>query len=365
MKIAFFHELQLGGARRAANEFAKQLKKNYQVDLYTIGEKKEHIEEYTSFTDVYFYKFIHVIWKGRNWKAKFYMDTIELLKLYFLHKKISQDINKIDYDCAFIHGSKYTQAPFILRFIKSKKIYYCQEPLRMVYEDHFFKPKLNTIRRIYENLNRFIRKKTDSTNLRKANLILANSYFTKKNILSAYNVVSKVCYMGIDASLFIPKKIKKDIDILFVGAKDTLNGYPLFINSINRIKNQELNIEYLEGDEKWLTDNDLINLYNRSKVIISFGYNEPFGLVPLEAMACRVPIIALDEGGYRETVINNQTGFLVPRDLNKIAEKIKLLLSNPTIAKKVGANGRREILNKWRWEKRINNLESILLEAKK
>lgn len=363
MKIAFFHELPHGGARRCANDFARYLKYKNKVDLYYV-DSIEHKEEYKNYSNVYYFEFNSKKWSGHNWKAKLYIDTIGLFKLFLLHRKIAEKINKRNYSFVFIHGSKYTQAPFILRFIKSKKIYYCQEPLRMIYENDLSNMNLDLLRKLYERFNRFLRKKIDSENLKKADIVLANSHFTKNNVLTAYNIKSKACYMGVDLSIFKQEKLKKDIDVLFIGAKDYINGYPLFLETLQKINRKNIAIKVIDGS-KWIRDSELVDFYNRSRVVLTLGLNEPFGLVALEAMACGVPIIALDEGGYRETVVNNQTGFLVPRRSKVIAEKIKLFLLHPDIARKFGVNGRNEIIRNWTWEKRIKDLESVLMEAKK
>src|SRR5256885_6808307 len=117
MKIAFFHELHAGGGRRSVNEFARRLRKNHTIDLYIVDEKQNENEK-VFFDTVFFYPFKAKKWTGKDWKAKFYKDTIELFKLYFLHKKIAKEIDSRDYNLVFIDPSKFTQAPFLLRFIK-------------------------------------------------------------------------------------------------------------------------------------------------------------------------------------------------------------------------------------------------------
>lgn len=363
MKIAVFHELHAGGARRAVNEFAKILKKDNDLDLYVVGEKA-NTDEKRFFDKVLFYKFVPKKWRGGNWKIRLYKDTIELFKLHLLHKKISQDINKKKYDVAFVHPSQFTQAPFILRYLKISKIYYCQEPLRMIYENDLSSMNLDLLRKLYERFNRFLRKKIDSENLKKADIVLANSYFTKSNVLTAYNIKSKVCCMGVDLSIFKQEELKKDIDVLFMGAKDYINGYPLFLEALQKINRKNIVIKVIDGI-RWINDSELVDFYNRSKLILTLGLNEPFGLVALEGMACGVPIIALNEGGYRETVVNNQTGFLVPRDSSIIADKITFLLNDEKKLTSMGVAARKHIENNWTWEKRIKDLESVLMEAKK
>ncbi|KPL12146.1 hypothetical protein AMJ85_01895 [candidate division BRC1 bacterium SM23_51] len=68
---------------------------------------------------------------------------------------------------------------------------------------------------------------------------------------------------------------------------------------------------------------------------------EPFGLVPVEAMACGRPTVVTRSGGMIESVVDNETGFVIEkRDSQALAEKILTLLSNPDLAAEMGRNGR-------------------------
>ena len=104
----------------------------------------------------------------------------------------------------------------------------------------------------------------------------------------------------------------------------------------------------------------MVNIYNQSLVTLSLSRFDTFGLVPLESMACGVPVIALNVAGYRETIKNKETGFLIDFNAKEIAEKIIYLLENPVIREEIGKNGRKWIEENWTWKKQIKNLEIIL-----
>lgn len=359
MRIAFFHELHTGGARRSVNEFAKYLKKSHKVDLYYVDEK-ENKKEVENFTSVHFYPFSSVLWKGNNWKLKLYKDTIELIKLYFLHKKIARDINRKRYDFIFIEPSRLTQAPFLLRIIKGKKIYYCQEPLRMVYEPLFAVHLKDPFRIFYEWLNRKIRKNIDSFNIKGASIILANSNFSKQGIKKAYGIDSIVSYMGVDTKIFRPEIIEKDIDILYVGGAGYTEGYGLLEKAV-KLLNKELSVKSLVSEKTWINnDLELRKLYSRAKLIVCLAQNEPFGLIPIEAMACGVPVIALDNGGYKESVVNGKTGYLINRDPQMLAKKISFLINHENIRIKMGKYSRDHVVKNWTWEKSGEDLQRVL-----
>ena len=66
----------------------------------------------------------------------------------------------------------------------------------------------------------------------------------------------------------------------------------------------------------WADDATVKDLYSRAKGFIATALNEDFGLTPVEAMAAGKPVIAPDEGGYRETIIDGVTGRLIG-DINE------------------------------------------------
>lgn len=355
MRIAIFHELDYGGGRRAVNDLAKEIKKSHLVDLYIVDDEINK-DEGKFFTNVLLYEFIPKKRKGKDWKTRLYKDTIELYKLYKLHKKIAQDINSGNYDFIFVHPSKFTQAPFILQFLKKKTIYYCQEPLRIVYD-----PKVASVdnipifKRQYERLNRIIRKYIDKKNILRAHNILVNSKYSQNAVKDAYARESCVFYLGVNIHIFKPLAIQKQYDILFIGNKNVRSGYQLLSGAVKLLKVKPKICLKLR-EESYIKDNDLVQLYNKSRIVIAAAQNEPFGLIPLEAMACAVPVIAVNEGGYRETVVNGKTGYLIKRDAEVLADAIRKLLGNSRKAFELGENGRKNVLQYWSWEKRTTEL---------
>ena len=360
MRIAVFHELPEGGALKVINEMSRRLKDENEIDLYTTQESnKFNYENYYSKTFVY--KFQTKKWNGKNWKARIYKDSIELFKLFILHYKIARDIRNKEYDILFVNGSKFIEAPFILFFKNKNKLLYCHNTnYRFIYEPILDTTKdLDPIRKLYEKTNRIIRKYLDIINIHSANKIITGSKYEVEMIKKTYGLKSKSIPYGVDSDFFKPTKTKKKYDVLFIGSSHLLEGYPTLVQ-VEKLLPKNIKVKKILGDIKWVTSiSELKKLYQDSKIVLSLGHNEPFGLTPLDAMSCGVPVIAVDEGGYRETVKNNITGYLVPRDPGEIAKKIIYLLKNEKILEKMGKNGREHILKNYKWESNVEELKKI------
>ena len=75
-------------------------------------------------------------------------------------------------------------------------------------------------------------------------------------------------------------------------------------------------------------EEELRDLYARCRAHICTALDEDYGLTPLEAMASGKPVVAVNEGGYRETV-TEQTGLLVEPDVDKIAGAVRFISQDP------------------------------------
>jgi glycosyltransferase involved in cell wall biosynthesis len=93
-----------------------------------------------------------------------------------------------------------------------------------------------------------------------------------------------------------------------------------------------------------VSDEELIDLYSQSLAVIHLVKQPPFGLIVTESMACETPVIACHPGGTDETIIHNETGFLInENDQNAIIKYIKKFLEDPELSMKMGKKGRERI----------------------
>jgi glycosyltransferase involved in cell wall biosynthesis len=80
--------------------------------------------------------------------------------------------------------------------------------------------------------------------------------------------------------------------------------------------------------------------YSAADVFVTTPWYEPFGITPVEAMACGTPVIGADVGGIRYSVADGVTGFLVPpRDPYALATRLDRLRRDPSLARRMGEAG--------------------------
>ena len=101
-------------------------------------------------------------------------------------------------------------------------------------------------------------------------------------------------------------------------------------------------------------------LLTNSTALIYTPSNEHFGIVPLEAMYCKTPVIAVNNGGPLETIIDNQTGFLCEGNANEFGNALKKFVDNAGMAENFGINGKKHVEGKFTNTIMKNNLQHYL-----
>ncbi|XP_028837175.1 alpha-1,3/1,6-mannosyltransferase ALG2 isoform X1 [Denticeps clupeoides] len=92
------------------------------------------------------------------------------------------------------------------------------------------------------------------------------------------------------------------------------------------------------------SDAQKARLLRRATCVLYTPANEHFGIVPVEAMYCRCPVIAADSGGPLESVAHGETGFLCPPTPDSFAEAMERLARQPRLGPEMGEAGRRRVL---------------------
>ena len=211
------------------------------------------------------------------------------------------------------------------------------------------------------------------------NYISVSSYIKTQwqQLYDFTNVTHKVVKNGIDHKYFLPTKAEKINDILFVGRLIHIKGVETLIKAIYLVKKYKSDIKVKIGGTGpienflkklvyslelqnnidfigYIPDNDLVNIYNNSKITVLPSYErEGILTTMLESSSCGTPVITTTACSMKEFITNNKNGILVPPEDEKIlAERILMLLNTPDLLKNLSNSCRKSVLRDWSWEKK-------------
>lgn len=231
--------------------------------------------------------------------------------------------------------------------------------------------------------------------LRKAVRIVPNSFWTKewmRDIFgNEFDNKIRVIPGGIDLTAFPETMDVGEMDVkynlqgkrlvLFCGKLTKYKGVKYLIQAAKRInaiigivgdgperKNLQLLAKDLRADNVkfWghMDNHDLIKLYYRADVsVIPSVWDEPLGLVVLEAMAAKTPVVVTRKGGIPLMVKDGVNGLFVrPRNSKEIVEKVNILLENDNLREKMGAKARQTVIERFTWTKIAQKFEDKYLK---
>jgi D-inositol-3-phosphate glycosyltransferase len=110
---------------------------------------------------------------------------------------------------------------------------------------------------------------------------------------------------------------------------------------------------------------DMPALMRSADVVVAVPWYEPFGIVPLEAMACGRPVVASAVGGLTDTVVDGVTGLLVPpRDPRALTAVLRDLLDSPRLGAQLGQAGLARARTHYTWEQVAARTEAVYEEVR-
>ena len=397
MKIAVFHNLPSGGAKRALYGLAKYLTRaGCGVEVFvpsTADETFLPLKQFAKNITVFpVRKTLAGLVKSTIRYVPSRATQISLADIEETQKKLADIINQGEYDAVFVEQDRYTMSPFILKYLNNPHLYYCQQPNRsseavlIKLSKSVDTVDTNLLKKIWR---RYIMQKLDridKENASFAKVILANSYFSREAILRSYGMNSFVSYLGVDTEIFQPLNIEREPYVLSVGSLSPAKGFDFIIRALSLDEEELRPCFVVVGNVVWepwkvyleklaaqkrvkleikilVDDSELVKLYNQAKLCVYAPYLEPFGLVPLESMACGTPVVAVKEGGVRESVVHNESGLLTERNEQEFAEAITHLLLNEDKRKYMSQRGIEIIQNFWTLQHAVQRLLQHLERA--
>lgn len=150
----------------------------------------------------------------------------------------------------------------------------------------------------------------------------------------------------------------QNIKILFVGSP--VEGQEYYLTEIeqfiidNKLENKVKIIPFTKELVKIWAVTDVVVMPSTEK--------ESFGLVAVEAMLAKKPVVASNHGGLKEIIINNETGFLVePNNENQLAETIITLIENPKLRQEFGEKGYKRAIENFSISNYVSSFEKIFI----
>jgi len=405
MRIAIWYNLPSGGGKRALYDQVQGLKKRgHDLEIWCPPT-----------ADRSYLKFSHLIKENvvglKLSKKEPGSFLVRLINLLFIKNKF-RELDKHARECANLiingkadillaHSCMFMGAPFIGRYVDLPKVLYIHEPYRSIYEAAGLNPwtAIDSPHALAEYITfpgRFIKDarrcrqrrihiREETANARAFDYILVNSIFSRESLLRAYGLNSTVCYLGIDLERFKPQKVAKNYQVINIGGLVSSKRQAFIIQAMSHLspprpelvcvanvvdpgyreqlmslaEKKNVKVRILHN----ITDEQLCEIISQSRLLAYAPRLEPFGYAPLEANACEIPVVAVAEGGVRETVLDGVNGLLVNDDPQEMAQAMKRLLSDENYARELGRNGRCLVEDKWELTKSIVRLEDTLTNA--
>jgi len=267
--------------------------------------------------------------------------------------------------------------------IRNKNSFFiCYSPRRYFYDlrDYSFR-QAGLIGKIVLLVKILLFKQIDILSARKAKSLVCICRNVQKRVEKYYSIkTSKILYCGIDSDKYKQGKYKNYILSVsrFVDAK----RIDLIVRSMKFVKDKNLklllvgegpeekNLRRLVGNNKKIIflgkvdENHLKELYSNCLAVVYVPLDEDYGLIPLEAGASGKLTMGVNEGGLKETIINNKTGFLIDKvSPERIAEKIDLIAKDKNLAKKMGRAAKNYSL-KFDWKHLLPKWEKEIIAVK-
>jgi len=164
----------------------------------------------------------------------------------------------------------------------------------------------------------------------------------------------------------------KPVILLSGRIEDPVKGFQVAYAACKRLHEQGVKFElwitakksvYVPADPfirniGWLTTAELSRATAMADIVcIPSFWEEAFGIVAVEAMACAKPVVASRVGGLQKIVEDGHTGFLVePNSIVDLAEKLQFLIEHQDTGKQMGQNGKKRFDEHYSWERIINSV---------
>lgn len=300
--------------------------------------------------------------------------------------RIAEEINSAS-DLVLVHNSMFVAAPPVLMYLTVPSIYFCYEFPRHIYEKDLIRRTGNKLYKFLLSPLRGMERRMDRKSAASADGIVTLSAWMKGRIADIYGLDSSVVRPGVDTDFWSFEKntVRKNM-VLSIGALWPFKGHKMAIDVISRVPPDRRPALAVIADREYpgygadlsrsaslmgvdlllrrdIPNEELLRLYGTCKAVLCCQHNEPYGLVPLEAMACGIPVIAVREGGFIDNIDSGENGMLVNRDPVEMASVLQSVLLNDDLRRKLTVKGREFVTADRSMKKAGNRLAEVLTDT--
>ena len=311
-----------------------------------------------------------------------------------IKKKYLKILNKLD--CDLLISMLFPSNYFCSEVNKNryiKHLYYCFEPFRLFHDERYIK-YAPFVLKTFSRISSIFFKSLDIKGAKSADEIICISKYIQKRVREVYNRNSFLHYIGVyiysDSDYIYNHKLNHSINkskpylftlglshhmkgvrelmiifqkilekkpnaILTIAGGISKNNKSIIFKMIKKMKIPQNNIIY----HGIIDDSKLNSFFSNSSVTIYTAMDESFGLIPIESMLNGTPIVAFNNAGPAETIIDGNTGFIIKDfDLNDFARKVIKIIEDENLYRKLSKNGINHVRDNFNFDQSFIELEN-------
>lgn len=402
MRIAIWHNLPSGGGLRVLDDQLRGLAaRGHELHVWAppSAARLDSVGSATTSREVALRlptervgirKGLGSAWRGRREDLDAYADHAA---------RCAREISELGPDIVLAHPCQFFRVPAIAQHLHIPSVLYLQEPNRWLYEATFpdfpwaARPAARSLRRpsILKYLEEVafveqcrIQVATETAWIHAFDEVLVSSSFSRESALRAYGRLSRVSPLGVDTERFRLQGRAEQArgNVLSVGALVVEKNVEFLVRAVgtvgpavrrftwvaNYADDYYRQVVQRAADQAGITldlrcsvsDDELLQSCAEADVFVYAPRLEPFGLAPLEANATGLPVVAVAEGGVRETIIDGVNGLIVDHDEDSFGAGVALLLADTARARYLGRSAREHVVQRWPLDASIKRLEGHL-----
>jgi glycosyltransferase involved in cell wall biosynthesis len=397
MRVAIWHNLPSGGGQRALYDHVSGLlRRGHVVEIWSPPTADRSMLDVNSLAPY------HEVALGQprlgradlpGW-MRGAVPEFSLAAMDNHCKAAATQINSGGFDILLSGTCMQFNAAPIARHVDIPSVLYLQEPHRLLYEapnvllrplarDATVKGALKRLVDLVEVDHARRQARDEAANASAFDSILVNSFFSAESVNRAYDLVSRVCYLGLDSTLWrVQHRAAEQVSVVGIGTIAPHKRVDFVIDALAASGVADCKLHWIgnavypdyAADLKTqatklgvdltlhiaVSHSAMLEVLAEASLLAYAPRLEPFGYAPLECGAAGIPTVAVAEGGIRETVVDGVNGLLTSRDPEEMGCAIRTLVQDGRLRESLGTNAQKCVDERWSLEAAVDRLESEL-----